>query len=65
MSRAIRSELLKMKTMPGMWVVLLLAFPLTALFVLALRRARAGETAQAAQPTGASELIASTLGSAA
>jgi ABC-type transport system involved in multi-copper enzyme maturation permease subunit len=34
MTRAIRSELLKMRTMPGMWVVLLLAFPLTALFIV-------------------------------
>ena len=34
MSRAVRAELLKMRTMPGMWVVLLLAFPLTCLFVL-------------------------------
>jgi ABC-2 type transport system permease protein len=31
---ALRSELLKMRTMPGMWVVLLLAFPLTCLFVM-------------------------------
>ena len=34
MIRTIRSELLKMRTMPGMWVVLLLAFPLTCLFIL-------------------------------
>jgi ABC-2 type transport system permease protein len=34
MTRTIRSELLKMRTMPGMWVVLLLTFPLTALFVV-------------------------------
>jgi ABC-type transport system involved in multi-copper enzyme maturation permease subunit len=34
MTRAIRSELLKMRTMPGMWVVVLLGFPLTVLFVL-------------------------------
>jgi ABC-2 type transport system permease protein len=33
-TRALRSELLKMRTMPGMWVVLLLTFPLTALFLL-------------------------------
>ena len=32
--RALRAELLKMRTMLGMWVVLLLAFPLTCLFVL-------------------------------
>lgn len=34
MSRTLRAELLKMRTMPGMWVVLLLALPLTCLFVL-------------------------------
>jgi ABC-type transport system involved in multi-copper enzyme maturation permease subunit len=34
MTRALRSELLKMRTVPGMWVVLLLAFPLTCLFIL-------------------------------
>lgn len=34
MIRTIRAELLKMRTMPGMWVVLLLAFPLTGLFVV-------------------------------
>ncbi|HEY2213698.1 MAG TPA: ABC transporter permease [Acidimicrobiales bacterium] len=34
MNRALRSEIAKLKSMPGMWVVLLLAFPLTALFVL-------------------------------
>jgi ABC-2 type transport system permease protein len=34
MSRAVRAELLKMRTMPGMWVVLLLAFPLTCLFIM-------------------------------
>jgi ABC-2 type transport system permease protein len=33
-TRTVRAELLKMRTMPGMWVVLLLTFPLTALFVL-------------------------------
>jgi ABC-2 type transport system permease protein len=33
-NRTLRAELLKMRTMPGMWVVLLLAFPLTCLFVL-------------------------------
>jgi ABC-2 type transport system permease protein len=33
-SRTLRAELLKMQTMPGMWVVLLLAFPLTCLFIL-------------------------------
>jgi hypothetical protein len=32
--RTIRSELLKLRTMPGMWVVLLLAFPLTGLFIV-------------------------------
>jgi hypothetical protein len=30
----VRAELLKMRTMPGMWVVLLMAFPLTCLFIL-------------------------------
>jgi hypothetical protein len=34
MSRALRAELFKLRTMPGMWVVLLLAFPLTVLFIL-------------------------------
>jgi ABC-2 type transport system permease protein len=34
MNRALRSEIAKLKSMPGMWVVLLLAFPLTALFIL-------------------------------
>jgi hypothetical protein len=34
MMRAVRAELLKMRTMPGMWVVLLLGFPLTVLFML-------------------------------
>ncbi len=34
MNRALRAELLKMRTMPGMWVVLLLAFPLTCLFIM-------------------------------
>jgi ABC-2 type transport system permease protein len=34
MERTIRAELLKMRTMPGMWIVLLLTFPLTALFVI-------------------------------
>ncbi|HVA06229.1 MAG TPA: ABC transporter permease [Acidimicrobiales bacterium] len=34
MTRTIRSELLKLQTMPGMWVVLLLAIPLTVLFIL-------------------------------
>lgn len=34
MNRAVRAELLKMRTMPGMWVVLLLAFPLTCLFIM-------------------------------
>jgi ABC-2 type transport system permease protein len=33
-TRTVRSELLKLKTMPGMWVVLLLALPLTSLFVM-------------------------------
>jgi ABC-2 type transport system permease protein len=32
--RAIDAELLKMRTMPGMWVVLLLGVPLTAIFVV-------------------------------
>lgn len=34
MTHALRAELVKMRTMPGMWVVALLAFPLTALFVM-------------------------------
>ncbi len=34
MIRTVRAELLKMRTMPGMWVVLLLSFPLTCLFIL-------------------------------
>lgn len=34
MTRTIRAELVKMSTMPGMWVVLGLAFPLTGLFVI-------------------------------
>jgi ABC-2 type transport system permease protein len=36
MINAIRAELLKMRTMPGIWVCFGLAFPLTALFVLAV-----------------------------
>jgi hypothetical protein len=34
MMRSLRSELVKMRTMPGMWVVLLLTIPLTALFIM-------------------------------
>jgi len=34
MIRSLRSEIAKLWSMPGMWVVLLLAFPLTGLFVL-------------------------------
>jgi hypothetical protein len=32
--RTLRAELFKMRTVPGMWVILLLAFPLTAIFIL-------------------------------
>jgi ABC-2 type transport system permease protein len=41
MINAVRSELLKMRTMPGIWVCFGLAFPLTALLIWALF-ARAG-----------------------
>ena len=43
MINAVRSELLKMRSMPGIWVCFGLAFPLTALFVWAIF-AQAGGT---------------------
>jgi ABC-2 type transport system permease protein len=42
MKNAIRSELLKMRTMPGIWVCFGLAFPLTALIVWAVFAAAGG-----------------------
>ena len=36
MINALRAELLKMRSMPGVWVSFALAFPLTVLIVLAV-----------------------------
>ena len=45
MINAVRSELLKMRSMPGIWVCFGLAFPLTALFVWAVFARRAATRA--------------------
>ena len=42
MINALRAELLKMRTMPGVWVSFGLAFPLTVLIVLAVLAAAGG-----------------------